>query len=55
MHRRTLAPGAKLALWAVCLSGIALDGAAGAKVTAAAEAGTRPNIVFILADDLGPT
>lgn len=55
MHRRTLAPGAKLALWAVCLSGIALDGAAGAKVTAAADAGTRPNIVFILADDLGPT
>ncbi|MBA4016926.1 MAG: aryl-sulfate sulfohydrolase [Pirellula sp.] len=55
MHGRNFLTRWKLGHWAVCLSGIAFCCAGEAHVAEAAEAAGRPNIVFILADDLGPT
>lgn len=55
MRRRSALPRLGFASRAVAMCGIVLSCFGGMRLAEAAEAGGRPNIIFILADDLGPT
>lgn len=55
MHRRSLLSELSFTRRAACLCGIVLACFGETRIAESNEAGTRPNIVLILADDLGPT